>query len=82
MRYKRIELEVRAYFSADGMITPEKIYFVDKCYNVDGIICIRRHCPTTVGCIAPTEYTVIIEGREKNIYFEADTSKWFSIKEL
>ena len=79
--YRRIPLSVEAVFSLEGNLTPKKLFYGGKAYEIEKIITARHHCPQMVPCIAPLEYTVSIEGVHKKIYYEADTATWFSIKE-
>ncbi len=79
--YTRVPLAVDARFTAGGQIEPVAVYFGAMKYPVLRILSARHHCPHTVPCIAPIEYTVLIENIHKNIYYEADTALWFSIRE-
>ncbi|MBO5090904.1 MAG: hypothetical protein J6K52_00385 [Clostridia bacterium] len=80
--YKRISLGVESFFTPDGSLYPKKIVFGDQAFEITRVLRKRNYCPRSVPCIAPIEYTVIIDGKEKYIYFEADTNMWFSIKEV
>lgn len=82
MQYKRIQLEVEAVFHTDGSFAPKRIYFDDKPYEIDKIVNVRPYCPRVVGCIAPIQYTVLVEGATKKIYYEGDSNSWFSVKEF
>jgi hypothetical protein len=79
--YTRVPLAVEALFSTDGRIKPQKLYFDGNCFEIERILAVRNHCPQVVGCIAPVEYAVLIDGIHKMIYYEADTGTWFSIRE-
>ena len=80
--YVRMPLTVDALFLTDGTFKPLKIYFGGESYEISKVLSKRRYCPRVVSCIAPVEYTVIIEKTEKKIYYEADTNTWFSVKEV
>lgn len=80
--YKRIPLTVDAVFLTDGTIKPRKIILKEGVYSIDKVLNIKRFCPQTVPCVAPIEYTALVEGIEKKIYFEPHSNMWFSIKEL
>lgn len=80
--YKRIPLVVDAVFLADGTLRPKKIIINEGVFDIAKIIRTRNFCPRVVSCIAPIEYTIIVEGSEKKIYFEPDSGKWFSVKEV
>lgn len=78
--YKRIPLTIDAIFTSDGTIKPRKIILKDGFYTVDKVVNVRRFCPKVVPCVAPVEYTVMVEGNEKKIYFEPHSNMWFSVK--
>lgn len=78
----RIDLEVEATFTVDGDIIPHDIIYKDRVLHITKILRERKYCPTMISCFAPTELTVIIEGKEQKIYFESSTNKWFSVKEV
>ena len=80
--YRRVPLTVDALFLTDGSFKPLKVYFGGESFEITKIISKRRYCPKVVSCVAPIEYTVIIDRQEKKIYFEADTNTWFSVKEV
>ena len=70
--YKRIPLTIEALFLPDGSFRPQKLIYNSTTYHITRV----------VRCIAPIEYTVIIDGIEKQIYYEEDTNTWFSVKEV
>lgn len=78
--YKRVPLTVNAVFMTDGTIKPKKIITSNGVFNIDRIVDIKRYCPRVVSCVAPIQYTVIVEGTEKKIYFEPHSNMWFSVK--
>lgn len=78
--YTRIPLSVEAIFSLDGQMKPVCLFFEEKRYTVDRILQIRPYKPPHVACIAPLSYRVVIEGVEKEIFYEADSNTWFSVK--
>ena len=78
--YKRVPLTVNAVFMTDGTIKPKKIITANDVFNIDRIVDIKRYCPRVVSCVAPIQYTVIVEGTEKKIYFEPHSNMWFSVK--
>ena len=80
--YLRVPLTVDALFLPDGSFRPRKIYFGGVPYEITRVLQKRRYCPKEVGCFAPVEYTVLVERRQKKIYYEADTNTWFSVKEV
>ncbi len=81
-KYQRIPLAVDALFTTDGSFQPKKIYYRDTAYEISKVMQIRKYCPKVVSCIAPLEYTVMVDSQEKKIYYEKDTNTWFSVKEV
>lgn len=82
LRYERKPLIVEAAFETDGRLLPLKLIYNDRHFEITKVIRARRHCPQVVRCIAPIEYTVLVDGVERKIYFEPDTNTWFSVKEV
>ena len=81
-KYKRIPLTVDALFLPDGSLKPQKLIYNETVFEIARIVSVRPRCPRVVRCIAPVEYTVIIDGIEKQIYYEEDSNTWFSVKEV
>lgn len=80
--YKKIALGVEAKFLTDGTILPRAIW-LDGCrYTVERILAKNKRHPMEVGCIAPIEYAVIVDGYRKVIYYEPSAQQWFSVKEV
>ena len=81
VEYKRIPLAIEAVFTVDGTIKPKKIIVGGESFSIDKVKFIKRRCPLVVPCVAPLEYTILVDGNEKRIYFEPHSNMWFSIKE-
>jgi hypothetical protein len=81
-KYIRFPLTVEAIFTPQGEIKPKKIILNDGSFVIDRLIDAKRKCPQTVPSVAPIEYTVMVAGVEKKIYFEPHTRSWFSVKEV
>lgn len=81
-RVCRLPLSVEARFTTDGRMIPLRVRCPDEAYEIDRVLAVRRYRPPGVACIAPVEYTVIICGIEKHIYYEADSCTWFSVRPL
>jgi hypothetical protein len=82
MEYIRVPLSIEAQFLTNGSVKPKKIIIKDESFEISRVIRTRRRNPFLVPAIAPIEYTVLVEGYEKKIYFERDTNSWFSIKKI
>lgn len=79
MKYLRIPLAVGVIYSADGTFKPKTISVGGQSYQIDKILYKKNYCPKSVPAIAPVEFTVLVFGKTKKIYFERDTGKWFSV---
>lgn len=82
MTYLRIPLAVGVIYSADGVFKPKTISVNGEKFSVDRVLYKKNYCPKSVMAIAPIEFTVLVEGEIKKIYFEQDTGKWFSVKRV
>ena len=68
-------------FATDGRLKPKKLFFDGVTYPIERIISLHRRRPPGIACIAPLEYVVMIGGKTKMIYYEAESGTWFSVKE-
>lgn len=80
--YIRIPLAVGVIYSADGVFKPKTISVNGEKFLIDRVLYKRNYCPKSISAIAPIEFTVLVEGETKKIYFEKDTGKWFSVKKI
>ena len=82
MTRQRVDLEVEATFTVDGVIKPHDIIYKDRTLHITKIVRTQKYCPPMISCFAPTELTVLIEGKERQIYCEPSSNKWFSVKDI
>ncbi len=82
MKYIRVPLAVGVVYSADGNFKPKTILVNGEKFAIDRVLYKKNYCPKSVSAIAPIEFTVLVEGETKKIYFEQDTGKWFSVKKI
>ena len=80
MKYQRIPLMIDVIFTKEGNMMPKTLIFDEKRFDIRKVLGKRRYCPKEVPCVAPIEYTIMIDNIEKKIYFEPDTFMWFSVK--
>ena len=80
IRYKRINLDVDVRFKSDGTLIPRQVTYKARHYAVSRVLGQRPFIPREVRCKEPIEYTTIIDGKEKKLYYEYSTNTWFSIK--
>ncbi len=78
---ERIPIEVRVRMRADGSVVPEDVIVLGIGYHITSVLkkCAVR--PPGISCINAIEYTVMVEGQRKKIYYEKLSGKWFSVKE-
>lgn len=81
-QYLRVPLVVDVRFDSDGSIVPISLFYCDRRFSIDKVISSRNYTPNVVPCRFPIEYTVMIEGYKKKIYYEKHSNKWFSVKEF
>lgn len=82
MKFIRVPLTVGVVYSTNGIFKPKTISLGHERFVIDRVLYKKNYCPKSVPAIAPIEFTVIVEGETKKIYFEKDTDKWFSIKRV
>ena len=76
---ERIPIEVRALMHSDGRLIPESVIVREREYPITRILKISNTRPWGVACVAPLEYTVDMDGRIKNIYYEGSSGSWFAV---
>ena len=82
MRYEKIYVETLAKFAAGGGMRPVCIVWEDGArFDIDKVRFIER-APSRVGSVMPVRYTCMIGGRERYLYFESDSERWFVEREV
>lgn len=76
----RQNLSVEARFSEEGKIIPLRILTGDRVFDVTRVSACRKRAPEDVASVAPVEYTVIVDGILKRLYYEPDSNVWFSVR--
>lgn len=77
MRYEKVYVGVIAKFSAEGGLRPMEIVWKDgERFNIDKVKYIER-APSKVGGILTKRYTVLINGLEKQLFFDERMERWF-----
>lgn len=79
IRYKRINLDVDVRFKSDGTLIPRQVTYKVRNYAVSRVLGQRPFIPGEVRCKEPIEYTTIIDGKEKKLYYKYSTNTWFFI---
>ena len=79
MKYQKIPIEARVRMRLDGSVIPEEVIVSAKSFPITRILKITELRPVGVPCIAPIEFTVVVEGSVKRIYYERSCGNWFSV---
>ena len=82
MKFIRIPLAVGVIYSSDGNFKPKTISVNGEVFSINRVLYKKNYCPKGVSAIAPIEFTVMVEGETKKIYFEKDSGMWFSVKKV
>ena len=77
MEYSKVYVEVAAAFTVKGSLRPLWLIWEDgRKFEINRVKFCER-APSHVGAILPVKYTCIVEGSEREIYFEPEKMKWF-----
>ncbi len=77
MKYEKRCVEVVARFFEEGGMRPLSIRMQDgMTYAVERVRFCERS-PSEVGAILPVRYTVVVEGRELQLFYEPSKEQWF-----
>jgi hypothetical protein len=81
--YEKIYLSVYLKIDADGRSKPICIEWMDGTrFVIDKIIDERNAPPEHTGGVLTRKYKVLIKGKEKVIYLDKQTNRWFVEKPL
>lgn len=81
-KFVRTPIGVEAIFMSDGSFVPKKLWYKGKSFEIIRVVRERKYSPWQVRAVATTEYTVVIDDSERQIYYEPESNRWFSIKEV
>ena len=77
MLYEKVYVGVIAKFDIEGGLKPIQIIWQDgQRFIIDRIKYIER-APSKTGGILTKRYTIIVEGFEKQLYYESRLERWF-----
>lgn len=78
MNYEKVYVVVYLKISIDGYMKPISIEWTDgTLYEIDKIIDERNAPPVHTGGVLTRKYRVVIMGKEKIIYLDKQTNRWF-----
>jgi hypothetical protein len=81
-KFLRTPIGVEAIFMPDGSFVPKKLWYAGKSFEIIRVDRVRKYSPWQVSAVGTTEYTVLIDDAERQIYYEPESNQWFSIKEV
>jgi hypothetical protein len=77
MQYEKVYVGVIVKFDIDGGFKPLEILWVDgQKFKIDRVKYIER-APSKTGGILTQRYTIMVEGLEKQLYYESRLERWF-----
>ena len=83
VKYEKVFITVFLRISNEGTMKPVAIEWTDgKLFEIDKIIDERNAPPEHTGGVLIRKYRVIIKGKEKIIYLDKQTNRWFVEKPL
>lgn len=83
MGYEKVYVAMYLYVDADGKVKPAVLEWKDgKRYKIDRVLDERISPPLHTGGVLTKRFCVSIMGREKVIYLEKHSNRWFVEKPL
>lgn len=83
VRYEKIYVAMYLYICDEGYMKPVAVEWADGTrYEIDKIIDERNAPPEHTGGVLTRKYRVLIRGKEKIIYLDKQTNRWFVEKPL
>lgn len=83
LRYGKVYISMLLHIDNDGVMKPVAVEWTDGTkYEIDKIIDERNAPPEHTGGVLTRKYRVIIKGKERVIYLDKQTNKWFVEKPL
>ncbi len=80
-RYERVPLSVEVIFDTEGNMTPCRIRYGETSFAIDRVLRVGKYCPPMIRAVSPIEYTIVVDGIRKHLYFEPYSKTWFAVRE-
>ena len=77
MFYEKVFVEILARFNSNGGIYPLELVWGDGRHFLVDRVLYKDVRPSKAGGVINKCYTVIIEGKERKLYYDKDTERWF-----
>ena len=82
MQYQKIYVTVILRVNTKGQSIPIEIEWDDgQTYKINRILGVKMHPPLNVSGILTRRFRIIVSGKERYLYCETETNKWF-VKKL
>lgn len=82
-RYEKVYISVYLRISEQGYMKPVAVEWTDGTrFEIDKVIDERNAPPEHTGGVLTRKYKVLIKGKEKIIYLDKQTNRWFVEKPL
>ncbi len=83
MQYEKVYVGMLLHVDTDGNMKPVVLEWVDGSrYPISRVIDKRSAPPAHVGSAPTIRYTVLIQGRERVVYYEKFSNRWFVEKQV
>lgn len=83
VQYKKVYVSMLLHIDGEGFMKPIAVEWTDGTrFDIDKIIDERNAPPEHTGGVLTRKYKVIIKGKEKKIYLDKQTNRWFVEKPL
>ena len=83
MQYQKVYVGMILHTDTDGNTRPVELEWTDGTrYSISRVTDKRFAPPEHVGSSPTVRYTVLIQGREKVLYYEKFSNKWFVEKRI
>lgn len=83
VRFEKVYVAMLLHINDDGIMKPVAVEWTDGTrLDIDKIIDERNAPPEHTGGVLTRKYKVIIKGKEKIIYLDKQTNRWFVEKPL
>lgn len=76
--YEKVYVAMLLKVARDGRMRPAAVEWTDgTLYEIDRVAGVHDAPPEHTGGLLTRKYKVIIRGREKTLYLERQTNRWF-----
>lgn len=83
MQYEKVYVGMILHVDADGVTKPLEIEWESGArFSITKILNVQKAPPRHVGSLPTVRYKVLVQGREKELYFEKSENKWFVEKPI